>query len=50
MHRIPSSSLVALETIFGWILSGSLDCVSNSMRSQQLLCLQELSENTVRRF
>lgn len=50
VRRIPNSNLVAQETIFGWVLSGAFDGVSNTALSRQFLCLQDLSENTVRRF
>ena len=50
LKRVPSSNLVALETVFGWVLSGSLEDRSHSLVSQQLLVLNDLSELTVRKF
>ena len=49
-RRFPNSNLVAQQTVFGWVVSGSLDGDCHSVVSQQLLCLNDLSENTVRRF
>jgi hypothetical protein len=49
-RRLLGSNLVALETVFGWVLSGKLEEPAESTVSPQWLCLNDIPEVVVRRF
>lgn len=49
-QRLPYSNLVAQNTVFGWVVSGTLEISSNCRLSHQLFCMNDLSDSMLRQF
>ncbi|RLC02304.1 MAG: hypothetical protein DRI57_30215, partial [Deltaproteobacteria bacterium] len=45
-----SQGLVSMETVFGWVVSGTGVDVSQPCVSQQLFCMSDVSDDDMRRF